>query len=68
MTEHVITICKIGQGFNCCKYLVVGSDGFECMKINQANKKIIDSNWGAQKSAQSDNCEGKKQSALNLKK
>lgn len=58
--QQVIDICKIGQGSNCCKYLVAGEKGFECMKINPANKKVIDDNWAHNKHvAQGDNCDGK---------
>lgn len=29
--EDAINICKLGQGADCCVWLVVGSEGFECM-------------------------------------
>ncbi len=32
---HVKDVCKIGQGNLCCRYLVVGKDGFECVKLLQ---------------------------------
>lgn len=35
-------ICKIGQGKDCCRYLVMGANGFECMKTHRAAKAIID--------------------------
>jgi len=59
MNEQIRNICKIGQESNCCKYLVMGSKGFECMKFDPENKKVIDSNWNDTKVAQGDNCEGK---------
>lgn len=65
INENIVTVCKIGQGADCCKYLVVGNKGFECMKTDPENKNLIDTNWGAQKSAQGDNCDGKEQSELN---
>lgn len=30
--EYVDKTCKIGQGAACCRYLVMGHKGFECMK------------------------------------
>lgn len=60
MNEHVKTVCKIGQRAACCKYLVMGTKGFECMKINPADKDMIDKNWAnTEHVAQGDNCEGK---------
>lgn len=61
MNEHIKNICKIGQGADCCKYLVMGAKGFECMKVDQANKQVIDYNWKTTPHvAQGDNCKGKK--------
>ena len=34
-------ICKIGQGEECCRYLVLGPQGFECGKF-QGYKNLID--------------------------
>lgn len=34
--------CKIGQGEQCCRYLVSGTQGIECAKINLELKKQID--------------------------
>ena len=59
LNKIIQDVCKIGQGAECCKYLVVGARGFECMKINQANKEMIDKNWAVTHHvAQGDNCEG----------
>jgi hypothetical protein len=59
MNEHVKNICKIGQGADCCKYLVAGTKGFECMKFNPENKAMIDINWTEHNHiAQGDNCDG----------
>ena len=30
--KHVKKICKLGHGDECCAYLVVGTNGFECEK------------------------------------
>lgn len=59
LPKHVVNVCRIGQGAKCCKYLVMGSSGFECMKIDKRNKLIIEQQWGAtQHVAQGDNCGG----------
>ena len=61
MNEHIKTTCKIGQGAECCKYLVMGGGGFECMKATPEGKATIDKNWEATPHvSQGDNCEGKK--------
>ena len=33
--EHAIEICKIGQGADCCSWLICGSSGFECSILEQ---------------------------------
>lgn len=59
MTDHVQNVCKIGQGSLCCKYLVVGGAGFECMKASPGNKAVIDKAWAkSEQVAQGDNCAG----------
>ena len=56
---HINSVCKMGQGASCCKYLVMGTKGFECMKTDPKNKKVIDDNWATTPHvAQGDNCEG----------
>lgn len=57
LDEHVKNVCKIGQGAECCKYLLLGSGGFECGKLTA--KETIDKLWNSTKNAQGDNCEGK---------
>lgn len=57
--DYQKNICQIGNGHQCCKYLVLGSKGFECMRDDPANKKVIDSAWLITKHvAQGDNCKG----------
>jgi hypothetical protein len=58
LDEHVKNVCKIGQGAECCKYLLLGSGGFECAKISEW-KEVVDKAWNSTKTAQGDNCEGK---------
>ncbi len=46
-------------GSECCKYLVMGRKGFECMRTTPGNKKVIDDNWAKTPHvAQGDNCNG----------
>jgi len=33
--EHVRNICKIGKGEDCCRYLGLGENGFECLKYTE---------------------------------
>ncbi len=57
--QHVIDVCKMGAGAECCKYLVAGTKGFECMRVSAENKKVIDDNWARNAHvAQADNCNG----------
>jgi len=64
-SEHVKNVCKIGQGHDCCRYLVVGPNGFECMKNTSLapvlDKRVTDETI----SARGDNCEGKTIEELN---
>ena len=58
--KHVKDVCKMGQGASCCKYLVMApGKGWECMRTNPKNKKVIDDNWATTPHvAQGDNCDG----------
>ena len=56
--EHIVNVCKIGQGKDCCRYLLCGAIGFECGKLGPL-KGVLDSK-APYMSAQSDNCEGVK--------
>lgn len=59
---YIKTVCKIGQGAECCKYLVAGIKGFECMKVNPAYKATVDANWETTPHvAQGNNCPGKEE-------
>lgn len=56
--EYVKTICKIGQGSTCCRYLVAGSQGFGCAKLTTL-KALLDSRAEEGTSvARGDNCDG----------
>jgi len=59
MNEYVKDTCKIGQQHLCCRYLVVGSKGFECVKHYKKAKDILDVRVKADSIvAQGDNCSG----------
>ena len=51
---HLKSICKIGQGKECCRYILIGKDGFECAKNTSLQKNLDDR--VEQMNAQGDNC------------
>jgi hypothetical protein len=60
LDPRVKNICKIGQGHDRCRYLVMATKGFECGKINPAMRKVLDDDaQRASFASQGDNCEGK---------
>ena len=54
--KFVKETCKIGQGAECCRYLVCGSKGFECGKLS--GLKYVISAQARTMIAQGDNCDG----------
>ncbi len=54
--EYPMTICKMGQGDKCCRYLGVGTKGWECFKESSL-KETLD-NRVQHMVAKSDNCKG----------
>lgn len=51
--------CKIGQGEVCCRYLALGSNGFECGKLDAVLRETIDQRYQAgTMHAKGDNCGG----------
>lgn len=55
--EYITTVCKVGQGADCCKYLGAGIKGIECLKLTPF-KAVLDARTNMV--AKSDNCEGVK--------
>lgn len=53
--EITISVCGLGKGKNCCKYLAAGINGFECLKLDPKLKEYID---GRNLNAKGDNCPG----------
>jgi hypothetical protein len=67
MNEQVRNICKAGQGNACCRYLVIGPMGFECVKSTDL-KDYLDARVAMETMvARGDNCEGKTIPELNSK-
>lgn len=65
LKEYVYTVCKIGQGKQCCSYLLVGSKGFECAKLDDKALKLLKSRIDSgQMVSQGNNCEGRDLIAL----
>ena len=65
MGNIIDEVCKIGKGNECCRYLVIGSKGFECMK-NTEMKPLLDKRVeNKMMTARGDNCSGKTVDELN---
>ena len=56
--EHIKKVCKPGE-IDCCRYLIVSSNGFECAKGDSHFKALLDMRV-ANKTirAVGDNCDG----------
>jgi hypothetical protein len=57
--EHAKTVCKIGQGGNCCRYLAMAPDGWSCEKHSELRRYLDYRAETKTMYARSDNCEGK---------
>jgi hypothetical protein len=57
--KWLIDICGIGKGEKCCRYLMCGSEGWECGKKNPQFKVLIDSRVENETFvARGNNCDG----------
>lgn len=57
--DYLKNVCKIGQGADCCRYIVAGVGGITCAKLTEM-KVVIDRRVEEGRfTAQGDNCEGK---------
>jgi hypothetical protein len=57
--QHVKSVCKMGQGAACCRYLIMSVGGFECAKLT-ALKAHLDARVAKEDMrARGDNCPGK---------
>lgn len=52
-------VCKIGQGAECCRFIVVSDEGLMCAKNKTVSHDVLNNlvNEGIM-TAQGDNCEG----------
>lgn len=58
--EFVKTVCKIGQGADCCRYLALtGGQGFSCQKHTDLRDYLDERVAKETITARGDNCEGK---------
>jgi hypothetical protein len=58
--EWVESVCRLGQGKACCRYLAMAKSGWSCEK-RTALREVIDRRVEhSQMVAKGDNCEGKK--------
>lgn len=57
--EWAKTVCKIGHGADCCRYIAMSPKGWSCEKHTEM-KRIIDYKVAVgNMTAAGDNCEGK---------
>jgi hypothetical protein len=66
LKEHVKNVCQLGKGNSCCRYLVIGPKGLECVKNIIEMKEHLDDRVNAEKMvARGDNCDGRTFNELN---
>ena len=58
--EHVVKVCKLGQGKETCSFLFTSPRGFECAKGTVMEAMIRGRRQAKTMNAPGDNCEGKK--------
>ncbi len=57
-TDHAKTVCRIGAGAACCRYLTCGAQGLECEKHSDL-RVVLDARVAAnQMVSHGDNCDG----------
>lgn len=55
---HMLTVCRIGHGAACCRYLTCSARGFECQKHSDL-RALLDARVAAgQMTSRGDNCDG----------
>ena len=50
--------CKMGKGNECCRYLVMGTEGFECAKDSSLAPTLDSRVANGHFVSQGDNCDG----------
>lgn len=59
--KHLMEVCKMGKIESCCRYLVMGRDGFTCAKqpeLISTRKALDEKAKRGEMIAMGDNCEG----------
>jgi hypothetical protein len=62
--EYVIETCKIGQGTDCCAFLMGGPSGMECAKGTSVEHTIRGRLQAGTMNARGDNCDGFQMKAI----
>lgn len=60
--EEIVELCKLEQGADCCVWLAIGSNGFECLYHNRRGITLtgetLEGRWKAGRTvAKRDGCE-----------
>ena len=56
--QHVDKVCKVGKGHDCCRYITMGPEGWNCEK-HSSLKALLDGRVAAlSMNARGDNCSG----------
>lgn len=58
-TDYAKTVCKIGQGEKCCRYLVMSPKGWSCEKLTTTAMTLDDRVQQGKMVSAGDNCEGR---------
>lgn len=53
------TVCKMGQGHDCCRYLSVDRNGWSCLKGTELKPYLDNRVKTMTMTARGDNCEGR---------
>lgn len=56
--DWIKTVCKIGQGHDCCRYLCMGAGGWSCEKHGELKATIDHRVASGAFTARGDNCNG----------
>jgi hypothetical protein len=58
--DYIKSVCRIGEGALCCRYLTMRPDGWSCEK-HTSLKSVLDARVAAGTfTARGDNCEGQR--------
>jgi hypothetical protein len=56
--EYMLETCKVGQDKECCRYITVGANGFDCEKLGPLKSTFDLRVEVGYMNAQGDNCDG----------